>query len=376
MDAITIGAAASKSPAAPAATKCAIPIRNIWYMLLYAWGEVDAVKRWHGEVEAAPSLDALFAEILARLVSQRLRIGLGRGYALKEQTIRGLRGRIDFAASLKRLDFQRSAAHCRFYDFTCDIPRNRLVRAVLARLAAAGQFGPDAKQEQALRQRLRRLVCDLNEVSLIEPRLETIARETLGREDHDYRLMLAICEVLLRREMPTESEGHVAKVGLDRDTLTVHKVFERFVANLLRVRLDGWEITEQKPLIWHAVETSRYLPQMRVDVLLRNKGTGRLIVLDTKCTPRSLVVGPYGSETFASSHLYQIYSYLRSQEGQSAAHQKAEGVLLYPMVHVSLAERVVLQGHPIRFETVDLTRPWPDIETRVVQAAIGEPENP
>jgi 5-methylcytosine-specific restriction enzyme subunit McrC len=341
-------------------------------MLLYAWGEADAVNRWRGEVEAAPSLDALLASILARLIEQRLRIGLGRGYTLQERTIRGVRGRIDFTGSLKRLDFQRSAAHCRFYDFTLDIPRNQIVRAVLTRLAAIGRFGPNTNLAEALRQRLRRIVRDLGDVSVIEPRLETIARETLGRNDGDYRLMLAICELVLRREMPTEAAGYSTSIGIDRDTLTLHRVFERFVASLLRLRLDGWEVSVQKQLSWHAIQVSSHLPVMKVDVLLRNKRTGRLVVVDTKFTPNSLIVGQYGKEIFDRNHLYQMYAYLRSQEHCSNFHREAEGVLLYPMVAASLSERVILQGHSIRLETVDLTQPWPAIEARIVRASVGE----
>ena len=53
-----------------------IPIRNFWHMLLYAWDRAAFLNRWNAEVEAAPSLDALFASLLSKLVEQRLRIGL------------------------------------------------------------------------------------------------------------------------------------------------------------------------------------------------------------------------------------------------------------------------------------------------------------
>jgi len=56
-----------------------IPVKNFWHMLLYAWDRAVFLNRWNVEVDASPSLDALLASVLSKLVEQRLRIGLGRG---------------------------------------------------------------------------------------------------------------------------------------------------------------------------------------------------------------------------------------------------------------------------------------------------------
>ena len=58
-----------------------IPIRNLWYMLLYAWNEAPITSPGTLEdIENSPTLDALLASVLVKLVQQRLRIGLGRNY--------------------------------------------------------------------------------------------------------------------------------------------------------------------------------------------------------------------------------------------------------------------------------------------------------
>ncbi|MBC9177735.1 5-methylcytosine restriction system specificity protein McrC [Pseudoroseomonas ludipueritiae] len=354
-----------------ATTLSGIPIRNVWHMLLYAWGEAAAVERWQREAEAAPSLDALLASVLLRLVEQRLRVGLGRGYDVEAASIRGIRGRIDFAQSLKTLEFERGKAYCRFHAFTADIPRNRTIRAVLDRLAKAGEFGPLPGHAAALRQRLRRLVRDLDEITPVSPRPGVAARETTGRNDGDYRLMLAICELVLRRQMPTEAGG-AGSLGINRDTLTLHAVFERFVATFLRARLSGWHVQSQKVLAWPTSGTPPLLPTMQADLVLQEVSTGRIVLLDTKFTAASLVANRFGEHRLDSSHLYQIYAYLRSQEEFSAAHRYATGILLYPAAAWHLSERMEVQGHLIRVETVDLTRPWPEVENRLLAAVRDE----
>ncbi len=354
------------------ASPSGIPIRNIWHMLLYAWGEAGALERWRREAETAPSLDVLLATVLAQLVEQRLRVGLARGYQPEARAVAGIRGRIDFSRSLKTLEFERGRAFCRFHEFTSDIPRNRLVRAVLERLVAVGAFGPHPNHADALRRRLRRLLRDLDEITPIQPHVGALARETSGRNDGDYRLMLAICDLVLRRTMPTEEEGGKAGIGLDRDTLTLHRVFERFVAAYLQMHLDGWQVTPQKPLEWPTAERSLLMPGMQVDIVLHCMGSGRLIMIDTKFTPGSLVRTRFGGERFQSGHLYQMYAYLRSQEEQSPSYRSAEGVLLYPAASWHLSEKVEIQGHVLRVETLDLARPWIDVETDLQRAATGE----
>jgi hypothetical protein len=60
------------------------------------------------------------------------------------------------------------------------------------------------------------------------------------------------------------------------------------------------------------------------------------------------------------AYIYQIYAYLRSQAGTgNPLCDKAEGVLLHPAIDASVDETVHIQGHPIRFLTVDLAEPTP-----------------
>ena len=96
------------------------------------------------------------------------------------------------------------------------------------------------------------------------------------------------------------------------------------------------------------------LPTMKTDVILEHGASNRRIVIDTKFTS-ILTSGWYRDETLRSGHLFQIYAYLRSQAGSGdRIADRAEGLLLHPSVGGSLDETAVIQGHPLRFATVDL----------------------
>ena len=223
-------------------------------------------------------------------------------------------------------------------------------------------MGKTEQNPALLKHRLRRLVRDLDQIQVIELNLDLIRRQNLGRNDRDYGLMLAICELLLRRHMPMESAGSHVLPSVDRDVRTLYSVFERFVARFYQMHLEGWIVKPQTRLDWNAEKASEYLPAMKPDLLLEHKPSGKIIILDTKFTKHILVGSQYRGAVFQSEHIYQIYAYLRSQEHRSVNHGSSTGVLLYPAANHHLAESVHLQGHRIDFRTIDLARSWEAIE--------------
>jgi 5-methylcytosine-specific restriction enzyme subunit McrC len=347
------------------ATASGIPIRNIWHMLLYAWDQVDRIGSWRAELENAPSLDALLATILGSLIQQRHRIGLGRDYDTHVEEIAGIRGRLLFGASVKRLSLPHGRTVCRYQVFTADVQKNRIVRSTIAALVERGQFG-DSSSAVHLRSRLRKLGRQLEAIQLFPLTQHDIGRELLKRHDRDYSIMLAICQLVQQRLLPTESAGLGRAPAIDRDGLVLHKVYERFVARFYAVHLTGWDIQPQPQWSWPTHAPSAFLPSMRPDLVLQNRLTGRVIVIDTKFTPHVLSSGQWGTLKFSRDHLFQIYAYVKSQSQRSREHAAATGILLYPTAHHAIREQVEIQGNIIRWETVDLAKSWEEVEATLI----------
>jgi 5-methylcytosine-specific restriction enzyme subunit McrC len=78
--------------------------------------------------------------------------------------------------------------------------------------------------------------------------------------------------------------------------------------------------------------------------------------------------GWYREETLRSGYLYQIYAYLRSQEGNGdPLAENASGLLLHPSVGDMVNESVVIQKHRIQFATVDLGATAKEIRRQLIQ---------
>jgi 5-methylcytosine-specific restriction enzyme subunit McrC len=354
-------------------TEYGIPIRNIWHMLIYAWNDLKLhqVGNMKG-VEDAPSLDAMLSLILMKLIQQRLRVGLGRNYVNEKQLLRGIRGRICFSESIKNQTFERNQAYCEFQQFSIDVPKNQIVYSTLVRLIQVGRFGPNKAEADSIRHNLRILVRTLDGITLVDLKPELFHRQQLGRNDSDYRLMLAICELILMRMMPFESSGFNKLTELDRDALVLHHIYELFVSNFYRINLTGWIVSPQKHLEWHETNVNIYLPIMKPDLVMEEKPSKRIITLDTKFTAGSLSQDQFSNFGFNSGHLYQLYTYLKTQEHLSNIHKHATGILLYPCVNQrSLSESIELQDIIMRIETVDLTAPWQIIEKQLLNFVLA-----
>jgi len=113
-----------------------IPVRNIWWLMLYAsdLGKAAAPALLAAE-DLPEEIPDLVAEILARAVEQRQRRQLSTAFRHREAVLSRVRGRIDHLATARRQLLAQGRIACRFEELTVDNPRNRFVRAALDSVA-------------------------------------------------------------------------------------------------------------------------------------------------------------------------------------------------------------------------------------------------
>ncbi len=176
--------------------------------------------------------------------------------------------------------------------------------------------------------------------------------------------MLTLAELLLSLSIPDQSGHDFAMVGPDDSDNYLRKLFEHAAHGFYEHSLGrrGWQVDHGKRLNWDIEDSTEgiheILPGMQTDVILRGPLTGsngvrRKVVIDTKFN-RVVVAGLHRDETLRSGYIFQIYAYLMSQHGKGEEHRRAEGLLLHPVVDGHVDEEVTIQGHRIRFSTVDL----------------------
>ena len=89
----------------------AIPIRNIYWLLCYAWDQLpegELVDVSHVELS---ELADLFAAVLINGTNHLLRRGLEQGYEPREESLATIRGRVNVSVTAKRMQTYQGKAY-------------------------------------------------------------------------------------------------------------------------------------------------------------------------------------------------------------------------------------------------------------------------
>lgn len=350
-----------------------IPVRNLWLLMLYASDLFRSGGTGKVGLEDSPDdLPDLVAEILAHAVEVRQKRHLSFGYRSRDAVVNRVRGRIDVLKTERHQLLSRGLVACRFDELTVDTPRNRFVRAALESISRI-------VRRKDIAHRCRSLAAGMKAmgVSGSTPTRAEMSADRIGRNDAADQFMVAAAKLAFDLALPTETMGSNVLLLPDREVVWVRRLFERAIGGFYDVVLspEGWRVQRGGTMGWDiqnkTVGIDAILPTMRTDIVLDHTPSGRRIVIDTKFT--SIVTsGWYREETLRSGYVYQIYAYLRSQAGRGdVIADQASGLLLHPAVGSDVNETVTIQGHRIRFATVDLAASHADIRTQLLERAIS-----
>ncbi len=346
-----------------------IPVRNLWLLMLYASDLFRDLEKAKVAVEDNPDdIPDLVAEMLCRQVERRIQRNLSYGYQSRQAVLGRVRGRIDLLNTERHRLLDRGKIACRFDELTIDTARNRFVRAALEEISKIVLRDGLAHRCRSLGASLRRMG-----VTGERPGRGEVSINRFGRHDVDDQSMVAAAHLAFNLALPTEAAGTKNLSLPDKEIAWIRKLYEKGIAGFYDVVLspEGWRVDAGKTFGW-LIETKspgidKILPSMRTDIILDHMGAGRRIVIDTKFN--SVVTKSwYREETLRSGYIYQIYAYLRSQEGNGdPSADNAAGLLLHPSVGEMFNEAVVIQNHEIRFATVDLGAQAKEIRSQLLQ---------
>jgi 5-methylcytosine-specific restriction enzyme subunit McrC len=332
-----------------------IPVDNLWLLMLYA----SELTRISGAFDAIIDKDLdhipdLIGRLLVHAVRQRLRRNFSRGYQQREMPLTRVRGRIDVLTTESRQLLSKGEVFCRYEALTIDTPRNRLIRTALELMARLARDQDLGRQSRALAKTLESMG-----VGRSRPSRAEMAIDQIGRNDSVDRSMIALAKLVFDMALPTENAGSTSLFAADRDEVWVRHLFERAVLGFARIELEplGCGVRGGMALNWQVSSASeglqRILPNMLTDIVLTAPQNDEYLIIDTKFTS-ILGKSRFGVERLKSGYLYQMYAYIRSQEGRDPKWNGAAGLFLHPAIDCQVYEQVMIQGHTITFAMVDL----------------------
>jgi len=338
-----------------------IPIENIYYLFCFAWNRFETARSIGLGTEESPDLPNLFSKVLLAGSRSLISRGLDRGYCNVEEDIATIRGQVDINASLLLKARHSPRLNCNFDELRHDVLHNQILKATILKLARTQNV------VSSLRSDLKRLALKLSDVSDIRLTSSTFLRVKLNRNNAYYDLLIKICRLAHECLLPSSDGAGFAFSEILRDERKMALIFEDFVRNFYATSQSEFTV---KPLQfkWDAVPVSKQqegrLPLMITDIYLKN--ADREIIIDTKYYASALQSN-FGSQSFKSENLYQIFAYLKNGVASGKVRSDVEGMLLYPRTGKNLSASYIVQGHKITLATINLSQPWQDIESDLLR---------
>ncbi len=349
-----------------------IPVQNLWLLMLYASDFRYLANDYAGSESVDEDVANLVADVLCNQVDERLKRNLTYGYKHSTRELNRVRGRINVLETESKQLLQKGKVSCTFEELSVDTPRNRYICAALNKMTRLVSKKPLKLKCHKLYQAMLQLgVSPLFSVNY-QPKNDRFSRHETADKN-----VLVSAELAFNLALINESNGKSLYPSPDKQEHWVRALFEKAVGGFYELKLDkDWQVKPGKKLNWHidgaTSQIEALMPSMKLDILLENQAQEKRMVIDTKYTAIT-TRRQHGGESFKSNYIYQLYTYLRSQEtNDDLLSLNATGMLLHPSVGVHYDECVSIQGHDIRFCTVDLTQTADSIRKQLLLLITSE----
>lgn len=347
--------------------KNSIPIKNIYYLILYAF---DAVK--NKEFIAQKDLEKeSFEEVLIDLflfeVDRIIKYGLYKKYNLVEEESFFIKGKINLKESLLKAN---NKVVCNFDDFNSNDIVNRIIKFTLNKLLFANSIHKDIKRK------IKSKYFYFEEIPLEEFTLKEMSNLKFSRLNKHYELALKLAQFINFELIPKDSKGNFDFIQILEKEETMNKIYEKFLLKFYEVHLpSNYKVKGSARFNWELEKITDgdfEIPLMETDVEIRDTKNKTLIVVDTKYYIKAFN-DRYETKKFHSANLYQMSAYLNYYEKEKndkeeLLYKNLRGMLLYPSNGYDFYETFKKnEKYFIEFATIDLSKDWKEIEANLLR---------
>ena len=324
-----------------------IPIKNIYYMLSYAFQVLNEQGYKNLATEQFENTADLMAAILAKGISIQIKRGLGKEYISQTESLSTMRGKIDIAESIKTQSLLKKQMVCDYDEFSTNGTMNRIIKSTVELLIYSGNISTKRIRE------LKKLMVYFTDVEKIN--LYTVNWNMhYNRNNQTYRLLISVCYLVVKGLLQTNSDG-TNKLMDFVDEQRMCRLYEKFILEYYRKEFP--EITANASKIdWQLDDgISDMLPVMQTDIMLTYNE--KILIIDAKYYSHT-TQSQYDTHTLHSGNLYQIFTYVKNKEAEleGKPHDKVSGMLLYAKTDEAVLpdNDYLMSGNKISVKTLDL----------------------
>ena len=326
-----------------------IPVRNIYYMLSYAFQILNENGYSDIKTENFNNAAELFSAILSKGISVQLKRGLDKNYMEMSESLSAIKGKINVSDSLKTQSIVKSQLVCSYDEFSENSYFNRILKTTVFLLLRADI-------SKARKKELKSLMMFFSGVDLLD--IHTIDWHIrYNKNNRSYHLLLSICNLVIKGLLQTQADGST-KLMTFLDEQRECRLYEKFILQYYRKHFPTLSVNPEQ-IAWQLDDEEHdLLPTMQSDIMLRKDN--HILIIDAKYYLHN-TQEQYGTHTLHSANLYQIFTYVKNKEYELRNEEhKVSGMLLYAKTdeNVQPSNSYLMSGNKISVQTLDLNLPF------------------
>lgn len=336
-----------------------ILIKNIYYMLAYAFQILHQSDYEELAAEDFDNIYDMFAAILGKSVARQLKQGLYCAYVDKTEDLHTLRGKLDMSGTLRKRQQQKQVLTCVYDELSENNIFNQILKTTMFYLLKKDNI---PKKRRTL---LKKNLLLFGNVDILEPSSIRWNLIRFQRNNQSYRVLMHVCHLVLDGLLLSTDKGNV-KWATFIDEQRMCRLYEKFILEYYRYHHPQLRpCASQIP--WDLDDAvSDFLPVMQTDITLYFPDEIRII--DAKYYAHTMQ-NYYDTQTIHSNNLYQIYTYVKNLDKKHTG--KVSGMLLYAKTKEQIQPNQVysMGGNQIIVKTLDLNRPFSEIVSQLEEIA-------
>lgn len=332
-----------------------ILIKNIYYMLSYAFSSISKICDESVAAEDFDNIQDLFSVILYKGISNQVKRGLNKEYLRNSESLSTLRGKINITDSIKQNTQIKSQLVCEYDEFSENTLLNQILKSACLLLIKKG----DIKKEN--KKNLKKLMLYFSEVG--ELNINNISWKSVSyhRNNSTYKMLINICYLVVKGLLISTQQGEQL-ISKHLDDQHMHRLYEKFVLEYYKKHCP--KLNAKASMIEWDIEAGslEYLPNMKSDITLSYGD--KTLIIDTKFYSRTMQTH-FDKPSIISSNLYQIFTYVKNKDKENTGN--VSGMLLYAKTNENITpdNDYVMSGNKISVKTLDLNQDWQGITTKL-----------
>lgn len=335
-----------------------IKIKNIYYMLSYAFYSLNDDKYNKIQTEEFENTSELFAEILAIGVVKQIKQGLVKDYIDVTETTSSIRGKIEITDSINSQVFLKKQLTCTYDEFSVNCYLNQILKSTM-NLLLKSDISTSRKKK------LKNILRYFSEVDLIDLK-DVNWKIRFDRNNQNYRMLIGVCYLTVKGLLQTTKKGDVKLMNFLDDQL-MNRLYEKFILNYYKKEYPSINASASQ-IKWQLDDGEDYLlPRMQSDIMLEY--LDRVLIIDAKYYKNTLQ-SYYDVNTIHSGNLYQVFTYVKNKQIE-VPDSEVLGMLLYARTDEELLPNNTykMSGNSISVKTLDLNQDFNLIKKQLDEIA-------